>query len=48
VRDNLRAFARAVRGEAAYPITGEELVANIALLEAIVRSSESGAVEAVH
>jgi len=43
VRDNLRAFARAVRGEAEYPITGEDMVNNIALLEAIVRSSKSGA-----
>lgn len=44
VRDNLRAFARAVRGEA-YPITGEEMIDNIALLEAIVRSAGSGQVE---
>jgi predicted dehydrogenase len=43
VRDNLRAFARAVRGEAEYPITGEDMINNIALLEAIVRSSKSGA-----
>ncbi len=35
---NLEAFGRAVRGEAPYPITGDELVANIALLEAIVRA----------
>jgi predicted dehydrogenase len=48
VRDNLRAFARAVRGEAPYPITGEEMIANIALLEAIVRSAENGAIETVH
>ncbi len=44
VRDNLRAFARAVRGEA-YPITGEEMIDNIALLEAIVRSASSSQVE---
>jgi predicted dehydrogenase len=43
VRDNLRAFARAVRGEADYPITGEDMINNIALLEAIVRSAQSGA-----
>jgi len=43
VRDNLRAFARAVRGEEDYPITGEDMINNIALLEAIVRSSKSGA-----
>lgn len=44
VRDNLRAFARAVRGET-YPITGEDMINNIALLEAIVRSASSGEVE---
>jgi predicted dehydrogenase len=43
VRDNLRAFARAIRGEADYPITGEDMINNIALLEAIVRSAQSGA-----
>ncbi|AYG62532.1 Gfo/Idh/MocA family protein [Rhizobium jaguaris] len=43
VRDNLRAFARAIRGEADYPITGEDMISNIALLEAIVRSAQSGA-----
>lgn len=47
VRDNLEAFAKAVRGEAAYPITGEEMIANIALLEAIVRGARSGDVEPV-
>lgn len=45
VRDNLRAFARAVRGTAAYPITGEDMINNIALLEAIIRSARSGVVE---
>ena len=45
VRDNLVAFARAVRGEAAYPITGDELVNNIAILEAIIASAaQDGAV----
>jgi predicted dehydrogenase len=44
VRDNLVAFARAVRGEAPYPITGEELVNNIAILEAIIASARDGAV----
>jgi len=43
VQDNLRAFARAVRGEIDYPITGEDMINNIALLEAIVSSSKSGA-----
>jgi hypothetical protein len=36
-----------VRGDAAYPITGEEMIANIALLEAIVRGARSGRLEAV-
>jgi predicted dehydrogenase len=45
VRDNLIAFARAVRGEAPYPITGDELVNNIAILEAIIASAaQDGAV----
>jgi predicted dehydrogenase len=45
VKDNLVAFARAVRGEAPYPITGEDLVNNITILEAIVKSAaKDGAV----
>ncbi|RWE79118.1 Gfo/Idh/MocA family oxidoreductase [Mesorhizobium sp.] len=48
VRDNLVAFARAVRGDAPYPVTGEELVNNIAILEAIIASAaQDGAVVAV-
>jgi predicted dehydrogenase len=48
VRDNLVAFARAVRGLAAYPITGEQLVNNISILEAIIASAAAdGAVIAV-
>lgn len=47
VLDNLEAFAGAVRGKRAYPITGDELIANISLLESIVRSASSGRVEAV-
>jgi predicted dehydrogenase len=47
VRDNLRAFAHAVRGKALYPVTGDDMINNIALLEAIVRSARTGAVEAV-
>jgi predicted dehydrogenase len=39
VKDNLVAFARAIRGEAPYPITGQELVNNIAILEAITKSA---------
>ena len=47
VLDNLEAFARAVEGKATYPITGDQLVQNISLLESIVRSASSGRVEAV-
>ena len=36
---NLVAFARAIRGEAPYPITGEDLVNNISILEAIITSA---------
>jgi predicted dehydrogenase len=45
VRDNLVAFACAVRGEVAYPITGKDLVNNISVLEAIIKSAaKNGAV----
>jgi predicted dehydrogenase len=47
VRDNLVAFARAVRGESAYPIKGAEMIDNIALLEAIIASAQNGQVVAV-
>jgi predicted dehydrogenase len=44
---NLEAFGRAVIDEAPYPITGEHLVNNIALLEAIVTASKSKHTETV-
>ncbi|MCQ8242202.1 Gfo/Idh/MocA family protein [Rhizosaccharibacter radicis] len=44
---NLDAFADAVRGRAPYPITGDQMIDNIALLEAIVSSCRSGTPEAV-
>jgi predicted dehydrogenase len=47
VLDNLNAFAAAVRGEAVYPITGQDMINNIALLEAITRSAKTGAVVTV-
>jgi predicted dehydrogenase len=47
VKDNLVAFARAVRGTAAYPITGTQLADTIALLEAVFRSAASGRIEPV-
>jgi predicted dehydrogenase len=45
VKDNLVSFARAVRGVERYPITAEELVNNIALLEAVFASARSGKIE---
>lgn len=44
VRDNLAAFAAAIRGKRPYAISGEELIDNIALLEAIIESASSGQV----
>ena len=39
VKDNLVAFARAVRGAETYPITADHLVNTIALLEAVFASA---------
>ncbi|TGN68755.1 Gfo/Idh/MocA family oxidoreductase [Paracoccus liaowanqingii] len=47
VKDNLVAFARAVRGTEAYSITADHLVDNIALLEAVFASAISGRIERV-
>ena len=47
VKDNLVSFARAIRGQEAYPITGDHLVNNIALLEAVFASALSGRIERV-
>ena len=47
VKDNLVAFARAVRGTAPYQTTGDQLINNIALLEAVFRSALSGKIETV-
>jgi predicted dehydrogenase len=48
VLDNLNSFARAICGEADYPITGDDMINNIALLEAIIRSAGTGGVEPIH
>lgn len=40
VRDNLEAFAQAVRGVRPYPVTQQEMLANVAALEAIMLSVE--------
>jgi predicted dehydrogenase len=47
VRANLEAFADAVEGRGAYPVPPEQMLANIAAFEAIVRSAASGRVETV-
>ena len=44
---NLEAFADAVTGHASYPVPQHDMIANICALEAIFRSSASGAVEPV-
>lgn len=43
---NLEAFADAAEGRAPYPVSQHDMVANIAALEAILRSSRTGRVEA--
>ena len=42
VAANLDAFADAVEGRAAYPVTQDEMIANIAALEAIIKSAATG------
>ena len=48
VKDNLVAFASAVQGQAPYPISGGDMISNIAILEAIIASAaHDGAIVAV-
>lgn len=47
VRDNLEAFARAAQGGAAYPVTIEEMRANVRSFAAITRSALSGRIEKI-
>jgi hypothetical protein len=47
VKDNLLSFARAVCGAETYPITGAQLIDNIALLEAVFASALSRKIEVV-
>jgi predicted dehydrogenase len=47
VLSNLEAFADAALGIAPYPVPHEQMVANISALEAVIRSTQSGAVEQV-
>lgn len=45
VRDNLEAFARAICGEAPYPVSHTEMLANVSAVEAIMKSVDSKALE---
>jgi predicted dehydrogenase len=47
VRDNLEAFGRAALGEAPYPVTPDEMLANVRSFEAIQRSVKSGGIETI-
>ena len=47
VRANLEAFADAAAGRTPYPVTHEEMIANIAALEAIGKSSDTGKIVTV-
>jgi predicted dehydrogenase len=47
VRDNLEAFGLAVAGEAPYPVSIEEIAANVRAFEAVTRSARSGKLERV-
>jgi predicted dehydrogenase len=47
VRSNLEAFAAAATGGAPYPVPHDEMLANIAAMEAIFRSASSGRIEPV-
>jgi predicted dehydrogenase len=47
VRSNLEAFAAAVRGTTPYPVTQVEMLANVAALEAIMRSVDTGVIEKI-
>lgn len=44
---NLEAFAAAIEGRAAYPVPHEQMIATVSALESIVRSTQSGRIEAV-
>ena len=47
VRDNLEAFGRAALGGPAYPVSYDEMLANVRTFEAIQRSAKSGSIEPV-
>jgi predicted dehydrogenase len=47
VRANLDSFATAIAGGVAYPVTQREMLANVAAIEAIMRSAGSGRIEPI-
>ncbi|MDB5650054.1 MAG: oxidoreductase [Hyphomicrobiales bacterium] len=47
VRDNLEAFARAAQGGAPYPVSHDEMSANVRTFEAIIRSVGRGGIERI-
>ncbi|MEI7530954.1 MAG: Gfo/Idh/MocA family oxidoreductase [Betaproteobacteria bacterium] len=47
VRNNLEAFANAVRGVAPYPVTHQEMLANVGAIEAIMRSAQTKTIEKI-
>jgi hypothetical protein len=47
VRFNLEAFAKGIRGVSDYPVMQAEMLANVAALEAIMRSVETKQLEIV-
>jgi predicted dehydrogenase len=48
VRSNLEAFANGIRGVAPYPVSQQEMLANVGALEAIMRSAASRKIEEIH
>jgi predicted dehydrogenase len=47
VRDNLETFGRAALGQASYPVTLDEMLANVRSFEAIHRAVKSGTIETI-
>ena len=43
VKAVMEAFAAAVRGEAAYPVTHDQIIHGVAVFEAIVKAAKTGA-----
>jgi predicted dehydrogenase len=48
VRENMEQFARAISGESSYPVSLDEMLANVYTFEAITRSAGSARVEPVN